>query len=91
MHGSCDIEFGGRAMEPKESIRGDIARIHFYMSYLYKIPLSNSQEEMLRDWNKADPPNEWEMDRNSLVEKIQGNRNPFVDQPDLVDRIPSFH
>jgi len=90
MHGGCDIEFGGRAMEPKESIRGDIARIHFYMSYLYKIPLSKSQEEMLRSWNRADPPDEWEMGRNSLVEMIQGNRNPFVDQHDLVNRIPSF-
>ncbi len=89
-HGSCNIEFGGRVMEPKESIRGDIARIHFYMSYLYEIPLSKSHEEMLRDWNRSDPPDEWEMGRNSLVEMVQGNRNPFVDQPDLVDRIPSF-
>jgi deoxyribonuclease I len=90
MHGGCDIEFGGKAMEPKESIRGDIARIHFYMSFLYKIPLGKSQEQMLRNWNRTDPPDEWEIGRNSLVEKVQGNRNPFVDQPDLVDRIPSF-
>ncbi len=90
MHGGCDIEFAGQTMEPEESIRGDIARIYFYMSFLYEIPLSQSQEEMLRNWHRSDPPSEWEMGRNSLVEMVQGNRNPFVDQPDLVDRVPSF-
>lgn len=40
--------------------------------------------EKLKAWNEEDPPSEIEMLRNNTVEKIQGNRNPFVDHPTLM-------
>jgi endonuclease I len=43
--------------------------------------------EVLQAWNKLDPPSSVEKLRNDTVQKIQGNRNPFVDYPELVDRI----
>ena len=44
-------------------------------------------KEVLKAWNKLDPPSKVEYVRNDAVQKIQGNRNPFVDYPDLVDKI----
>lgn len=43
--------------------------------------------EILKAWNKLDPPSNVEKLRNITVQKIQGNRNPFVDYPDLVDQM----
>ena len=45
----------------------------------------NDVYEKLREWTRIDPPSEVEMNRNNYVESIQGNRNPFVDYPQLVD------
>ena len=44
-------------------------------------------KEKLVEWSKLDPPSDVEKLRNTTVQKIQGNRNPFVDYPDLVDKI----
>ena len=40
--------------------------------------------EKLIEWNELDKPSEVEKLRNDTVQKIQGNRNPFVDKPELV-------
>lgn len=39
------------------------------------------------DWAKNDEPDEVEITRNNAVYKIQGNRNPFVDFPELMDYV----
>ena len=43
--------------------------------------------EVLKAWNKLDAPSDVEKLRNDTVQKIQGNRNPFVDYPNLVDQL----
>lgn len=43
--------------------------------------------ELLCRWNELDPVDEVELRRNDYVQTIQGNRNPFIDYPDLVNRI----
>ena len=42
---------------------------------------------MLLEWNRTFPPSNQERGRNALVERFQGNRNPFIDDPSLADRI----
>ncbi len=42
---------------------------------------------LLLEWNKLDPPSEWEKERNNRVYKVQGNRNPFIDYPQLAEYI----
>ena len=43
--------------------------------------------EMFLKWNRQDPPDAREIERNNRIEKFQGNRNPFVDDYTLADRI----
>ena len=41
----------------------------------------------LLEWCKQDPPDMWEIKRNSYIESIQKNRNPFVDHPEYINYI----
>lgn len=42
---------------------------------------------LLLAWHQSDPPDEAERRRNAAVAAIQGNRNPYIDQPSLVEHI----
>jgi hypothetical protein len=42
---------------------------------------------MLLDWSRNDAVSQKEIDRNDAVYKIQNNRNPFIDFPDLAEYI----
>lgn len=43
--------------------------------------------DLLVDWHRLDPVSEKEKTRAVEVNKIQGNRNPFIDYPELVEYI----
>lgn len=43
--------------------------------------------EMLLRWNEADPVDDRELTRNEEIYKLQGNRNPFIDYPQLANYI----
>jgi len=43
--------------------------------------------DLLLSWHRADPVSEKETRRAIEVNKIQGNRNPFIDYPELVELI----
>jgi len=43
--------------------------------------------ELLLKWSREDPVSEKEINRNNTVYKIQGNRNPFIDHPELAEYI----
>ena len=36
-YGACDVEIDRRKIEPKEAIRGDIARTYFYMDHVHHV------------------------------------------------------
>ena len=80
--GSCDFEVQHRRprlVEPREHVRGNIARAMFYMADTYDLTLFDKQIETLEKWNKADPVDEFEQQRNDKIQSIQGNRNPYID------------
>lgn len=76
---ACDFEVEGKLAEPKEDIRGDIARTYFYMEHTYGVRISDKQRKLFEVWNKHDPVSDWEKIRAKRIEKIQGNKNEFVD------------
>ena len=39
--------------------------------------------DTLLDWCRRDPVDSWEMRRNDIVQELQGNRNVFIDYPEL--------
>lgn len=90
LSGPSTTEGGNNYFEPPLTHKGNVARALFYFSVRYKMPISPAQEEFLKRWNDLDPVDQAEMTRNSAIEKLQGNRNPFIDNPDYVDAIRDF-
>jgi len=86
-----------RSFEPPDSAKGRVARamLYFFTRYLGSNILPrdfvhsfwNSRVQLFLEWNRAYPPSEFEIWRNGQVEAVQGNRNPFVDDPSLADAI----
>lgn len=79
--------------EPKNG-KGAVARATLYFLLRYPKKVANSNKEMpveriqtIIDWAKNDKIDRWERHRNAEIFKVQGNRNPFIDFPDLVDKI----
>jgi endonuclease I len=87
--------YSGTVFEPINEYKGDFARTYFYMATRYfgedsewpgSDMVSGSQPkswalQMLIKWDQTDPVSQKEKDRNEAVYQIQGNRNPFIDNP----------
>ncbi len=80
----------GRVFTPPTHHRGNVARALFYFSVRYQTPISREEEATLRRWHRQDPVDGAEEERNDLIAMKQGNRNPFIDYPALVDQIRDF-
>lgn len=95
--------YSGNVFEPADEFKGDFARSYFYVSTIYEdlAPYWNSPMmskntypvwtpwaiQLLRQWHQQDPVSIKEVLRQETVYGIQGNRNPFIDYPDLVNYI----
>ncbi|MGI9301398.1 MAG: endonuclease I family protein [Gammaproteobacteria bacterium] len=86
--GKCDFEvdYRARVVEPREPVRGEVARAMFYMSNEYGVAIFPKATRLLKQWHRADPPSEDERRRNDVIEQLQGTRNKFIDEPGLVGR-----
>jgi deoxyribonuclease-1 len=86
-YGKCDFELDarGKLVEPRARARGEIARAMFYMKAEYGIAIRPRLGKLLYKWHRQDPPDKIEEHRNVIIEKLQGNRNAFIDNPELAD------
>ncbi|HHZ11754.1 MAG TPA: ribonuclease [Acholeplasmataceae bacterium] len=74
--------------EPRDEVKGDVARIIFYLFTRY--PQSDAYDfedvaeslELLLEWHTIDPVDEFESHRNDVIAEYQGNRNPYIDNPE---------
>jgi endonuclease I/chitodextrinase len=78
---------------PGDEWKGDVARMVMYMYLRYgnqclpNVVTVGSQTfsadipDILLQWNAQDPVSQVEMNRNTILEGVQGNRNPFIDNP----------
>ena len=95
--------YTGNCFEPADIYKGDFARSYFYIATAYEdyaslwnSPMMQNNTwpvwqswalQLLMEWNENDLKSYREEERAEAVYKIQGNRNPFIDYPDLVDYI----
>ncbi|MFL1895662.1 endonuclease [Aquimarina sp. 2-A2] len=79
---------------PGDEFKGDVARMMLFMYIRYGnrcLPTNvavgstaasdSNMVELLLQWNAEDPVSQLELQRNPILENIQGNRNPFIDNP----------
>lgn len=116
LRGNLDFDNGGSAVkgcngcfktassfEPPDNVKGDVARILFYMATRYekgdKVDLELNDKlnngsnpyhgklSVLLKWHAQDPVDGFERNRNNVIQEWQGNRNPFIDHPEWVKLI----
>ncbi|MEW6653442.1 MAG: endonuclease, partial [Bacteroidota bacterium] len=114
--GNKDFDIGGTAhpeaigsfmdadsFEPRDAVKGDVARMLFYMDVRYEGTNGEVQLELqdgvntpvgtigklstLLLWHQQDPPDAFEINRNDVVFAYQGNKNPFIDNPSWVSKV----
>ncbi|MEL6613237.1 MAG: endonuclease [Bacteroidota bacterium] len=78
-------ERSSSAFEPREVVKGDVARMLFYVATIYEAEVGSGglrwfdrQLGTLLDWHDTDPADEAEVARSGRVASFQGNDNPFV-------------
>lgn len=88
------------SFEPRDAVKGDVARMLFYMAVRYESGTGESDLELvdrmtdgggttlgrlcaLLGWHARDPVDALERRRHGRIVGLQGNRNPFVDDPGL--------
>lgn len=101
--GTTNCYYTTYTWEPRDEVKGDVARVLFYMATRYEgkngeldlelvdytfsapdgEPYYGNLSTLLR-WHYEDPVDKIEVKRNNLIQKIQGNRNPFIDHPEFV-------
>lgn len=85
----CQYKTSFQDVEPRNTAKGDIARAILYMHVEYGLPIPGRQD-LMRQWNDIDPVDANERKRNDLIEKLQGNRNRFIDHPEQVEDLYKF-
>jgi hypothetical protein len=81
--------------EPREAVKGDIARAVFYIHTIYREEVMaadqtffSKQKDVLCQWHYTDPVDKKEWDRGEKIAKYQSNKNnPFVLDCSLAARL----
>ncbi|MEH2401851.1 endonuclease [Nostoc sp.] len=86
-------ESASSEFEPREKVKGDIARAIFYFYTIYRnqaegvdLNYFQNQRQTLCKWNQQDLPDITEIERSHAIAQFQGNDNPFVLNVTLAER-----
>jgi len=103
--GATACRFDRDSWEPRAAVKGDVARMLFYMAVRYEGGRGDPDLELvertdnrsrrpqhgrlsaLLSWHATDPVDDRERRRNDRIFEKQGNRNPFIDHPELAQKI----
>ncbi|WP_299886373.1 endonuclease [uncultured Lacinutrix sp.] len=85
---------------PGDEWKGDVARMMLFMYLRYDnrclpknvgvgntVSSDSNMIDLFLQWNVEDPVNAFEDQRNQVIAGIQGNRNPFIDNPAFATQI----
>ena len=98
--GNAGIVTGGY-WYPGDEWKGDVARMMMYMYVRYQdrceatrigtgstaYSTFGDMPDIFLEWNTQDPVSQYEINRNTVLQTMQGNRNPFIDEPYLATLI----
>ncbi|WP_363322176.1 endonuclease I family protein [Sporosarcina highlanderae] len=90
LHNHCGL-YDINRFEPEYG-KGPVARatLYFLLRYPTKILIHFKKTinlPLLVQWHEQFPVNDYEKHRNKAIFEIQGNRNPFIDFPDLTKKL----
>ena len=85
-------KYGGNVFEPRDVQKGPSAKAmcYFVLRYQDYNNFFAPQESILRKWALAYPSTPAQITRNTAIFNSQRNRNPFVDYPQLLERMGSL-
>ena len=83
----------GKSFQPHAG-KGEAARAILYFVTRHPGLVGDQKEELtaadlptLLEWNRSNPVTDYERHRNESIQDEQGNRNPFIDFPELAERV----
>lgn len=83
----------GKAFEPHAG-KGEAARAILYFVTRHPGEVGDRKKEMtyadlpkLLEWHRQYPVTDYERHRNEVIEDKQGNRNPYIDFPELAEKV----
>lgn len=78
-YGACPTrtDFKQRVTEPRDAVKGLVARVQFYMHDRYGLSMLR-QQQLFMAWNRMYPASAWERERDQRIAQVMGHHNPFV-------------
>lgn len=89
VYGQCTSvpDFKSHIFQPRETVRGRLARISLYMHTRYGLKMSRQDRQLWCAWAKTYPVDTWEKRRDARITALQGEGNPLINNPDALSRI----
>jgi len=78
---------GSSSWEPRDVHKGNVARAMLYFAMRYGHPVDSSELALYRSWHAADPADATERTRTLEIRDRQGEANPYVVCPELVEQL----
>lgn len=92
-YGQCTTrtDFKERTTEPRDAVKGFVARVTFYMYDRYGLSMSRAQQRILMAWDHQFPVTKWEIELDNRISRLMGHHNSYVTREKIwtLDQKPS--